>query len=75
MPYVSGYITGWKDSPYDEFFKSNENKATLITQEVEKYYIQSFLDNTFNLAVLDSGCTKTLCRNKWLKCFVDSQVS
>ena len=34
--------------------------------------MQNFLGETLILAVLDSGCTKTVCGEEWLKCYVDS---
>ena len=32
----------------------------------------NFLGEALNLAVLDSGCTKTACGEEWLKCYIDS---
>ena len=31
-----------------------------------------FVGETLNCAVLDSGCTQTVCGNNWLKCFKES---
>ena len=61
-----------KDCPHNEWNKNPENKITLFTQEAEKFFIQNFLWETLNLAVLDSGCTKTVCGEEWLKCYIDS---
>ena len=33
---------------------------TLFTQELHECYIEKFVDETFNYAVLDSGCTKNV---------------
>ena len=30
------------------------------------------IEDTINLAILDSGCTKTVCGMKWYMIFVDS---
>ena len=61
-----------KECPHNETNKIHENKVTLFTQEAEKCFIQNFLGETLNLAVLDSGCTKTVCGEEWLKCYIDS---
>ena len=41
--------------PHSDFDKSQENKVTLFTQEAQKCFLQIFLGETLNLAVLDSG--------------------
>ena len=61
-----------KDCPHNESNKNQENKVTLFTQEVQKCFIENFLGETLNLAVLDSGCTKTVCGEQWLNCYIDS---
>ena len=52
--------------------QSNENKVTLFTPEVQKRFIENFLGENLNLAVLDSGCTKTMCGEEWLNCYFDA---
>ena len=44
----------------------------LVTQGVEKCFIEKFLGETLNLANLDSGCTETICREEWLRCYIDT---
>ena len=61
-----------RDYPHSDSNKSQENKGTLFTQEAQKCFLQNFLGETLILAVLDSGCTKTVCGEEWLKCYVDS---
>ena len=61
-----------RDYPHSDSNKSQENKGTLFTQEAQKCFLQNFLGKTLILAVLDSGCTKTVCGEEWLKCYVDS---
>ena len=46
--------------------------VTLFRQEVQKCYVQNFLGETLNLAVLDSGCTKTVWGQEWPKCYIES---
>ena len=41
-------------------------------QEVQQCYVKNILVETHNLTVLDSGCTKTVCGQNWLKCYVQS---
>ena len=60
----------FKDCPHN--VQCRNSKETLFTQEVQKCYVQNFLGETLNLAVLDSGCTKTECGQEWLKCYIQS---
>ena len=61
-----------RDWPHSDSNKSQENKVTLFTQEAQKCFLQKSLEETFNLRVLDSGCTKTVSVEEWLKCHVDN---
>ena len=42
--------------------KKNEIKLQYYTEEV----FHTLSEETTNMAVLDSGCTKTVCGEKWL---------
>ena len=53
-----------RDCPCSGTNKSQENKVTLLSQEAQECFLQHFLGKTFNLAVLDSGCTKTVPLNE-----------
>ena len=57
----------FKDCPHN--VQGSNNKVALFMQEVQKCYVQNFLGETLNLTVLDSGCTKTVCGQEWLKCY------
>ena len=59
----------FKDCPHN--VQCRNSKETLFTQEVQKCYVQNFLGETLNLAVLDSGCTKTVHGQEWLKYYSD----
>ena len=61
-----------RDCLHSDSNKSQENKVTLFTQEAQKCFLQNVLEKTLNLAVLDSGCTKTVCGEEWLKCYIHS---
>ena len=52
-----------ESDPYNN--TSNNTKATLFIQEAQKCFVENFLEETLNLAVLDSGCTKTVCGKEW----------
>ena len=45
---------------------------TLFTQELHECYIEKFVDETFNYAVLDSGCTKNVWGESWLSNYLDT---
>ena len=60
----------FKDCPHN--VQGSNSKVTLFMQEVQKCYVQNFTGETLNLAVLDSGCTKTVCGQEWLKCYIES---
>ena len=44
----------------------------MFNEEIENCYIETFLGETINKAILDSGCTETVCGNVWLQCYLDS---
>ena len=62
----------FKDCPHN--VQGSNSKVTLFTQEVQKYYVQNVLGETLILAVLDSGCTKAVCRQEWLKYYIKGYV-
>ena len=43
-----------------------------MNEEIENCYIKTFLGETINKAILDSGCSETVCGNVWLQCYLDS---
>ena len=57
--HVCQSIYHWfKDRPHN--VQGSNSKVTLFMEEVQKCYVQNFFGKTINLAVLDSGCTKTV---------------
>ena len=34
--------------------------------------LQVFVGATLSMAILDPGCTKTVCGNTWLECFIET---
>ena len=83
-PDVNGYtskciicksIFHWaKDCPdrNKEEVPGDKDKVILFNEEIENCYIETFLGETINKAILDSGCTETVCGNVWLQCYLDS---
>ena len=47
--------------------------VTLFTSKaIESEYAKDFLSETFNAAVLDSGCSKTVCGEEWFNSYMNS---
>ncbi len=46
--------------------------VTLFSAEVHDCYIEKLVGETFNAALLDSGCTRTVCGESWFQCFKDT---
>ena len=42
------------------------------TEEIHTVYMENFVGETLNSVVLDSACTKTVCGENWLKCYLDT---
>ena len=67
---VCDSIMHWvKDCPHK---KDNEVKLTLFTKSIKDSYSNQFVMETFNKAVLDSGCSRTVCGKDWLDCYIQS---
>ena len=50
-----------------------EEEVTLYTsKEIESQCFKEFMRETFNSAILDSGCSKTVCGEEWLKSYISS---
>ena len=45
---------------------------TLFTEELHECYITKFVGETFNCAVLDSGCSKNVCGESWLNYYLET---
>ena len=61
-----------KECPHKESGPHNNTKVTLFTQEAQKCFVENFWGETLNLTVLNSGCTKTVYGEEWLKWYIDS---
>ena len=58
-----------KDCPHND---DDEEEITLFSNGVQDKYISTFLSETFNSAILDSGCSKTVCGRVWYEQYCDS---
>ena len=71
---VCGSIYHWMKSCPDSY----ENQIK-IKEEINITLIGECMDTlkgeTLNMAVLDSGCTKTICSKTWLNCYLESLSS
>ena len=56
-----------KDCPHKD-----EAHVQLFTKDIKDEYTNQFVGETLNAAVLDSGCTGTVCGKLWLDCYIDS---
>ena len=52
--------------------KVKKTKKHSLFKKAHKCFLQNVLGKTLNLGVLDNGCTKTVCGEEGLKCYVDS---
>ena len=57
---------------YNDDDDSNKINVTLFSQEIFECYNTKFVGETLNGAVLDSGCTQTVCGKTWLSNYIDS---
>ena len=65
-----------KDCPYS-LERQTKNTAEefdveLFANNIHECHIGKFVGETLGCAVLDSGCTKTVCDSSWLKCYEES---
>ena len=50
----------------------DEAHVQLFTKDIKDEYINQLVGETSYAAVLDSGCTETVCGKLWLECHIDS---
>ena len=50
----------------------DSSHVTLFNNDIENCYIESFLSETINKAILDSGCINTVCGRGWIDCYRDT---
>ena len=74
MHYMQTIFHWAKDCPdrNKEEVSGDKDEVILFNEEIESCYIETFLEETFNKAILDSGFTETVCGNVWLQCYLDS---
>ena len=66
-------IMHWvRDCPYKENKDIAEVKINLFPKDISNVYMNQFVGETLNSAVLDSGCSQTVCGELWLKNYLES---
>ena len=56
---------------YENQMKIKEETNITLTGEC----MDTLIGETLSMAVLDSGCTKTVCNKTWLNCYLESLSS
>ena len=54
--------------------QEKEVHITLFSKPVQECYVDNFLCETLSYAILDSGCTKSVCGRVWLQCYFDALI-
>ena len=57
---------------FNENYYEEEVHITLFTKGVNNEVSSGLLGETLGCAVLDSGCSRTVCSDKWLHCFIQT---
>ncbi|XP_057296098.1 uncharacterized protein LOC130625028 [Hydractinia symbiolongicarpus] len=57
--------------PEDVRKEDSHSKVTFFAK-IREDEMQSLVGETLSCAVLDCGCTKTVCGNTWYQCFIDN---
>ena len=52
--------------------QEEEVHITLFSRTVQECYAENFSGETLSYAILDSGCTKSVCSRVWLQCYLDA---
>ena len=70
--YNCGSILHWaRNCPYHEESKPSCKDEVRIQFYMEEV-LQTLVGETLSMAILDSGCTETVCGNTWLECFIET---
>ena len=49
-----------------------KHTSNFFAKYIKDKHINQFVGETLNAAVLDNGCTRTICGKLWLDCDIDS---
>ena len=61
------------DCPDKDRVKNQEEvHVQLFTKVVQQCFMEQIVSESLNCALLDSGCSSTVCGNNWLKCYTDT---
>ena len=68
---VCGSVYHWaRASPNFYENMQNQNKSEDGNIILYSDTVKGFVGETLNTAVLDSGCSKNVCGNTWMKCYL-----
>ena len=71
---ICGSIFHWARFCPDSY-EAKEDRGT-NAEQVKETLIEGAMDvligETLNMAILDSGCSKTVCGNTWMNCYLDT---
>ena len=55
-----------------QFFTKEVETVQFFTKELELTFLEQFVSETLNCAIVDSGCPHSVAGSNWLKCFMDT---
>lgn len=68
---VCGSIFHWASRCPDKHPKQKEEEDSEVHIVLMAHEQGELVTDTFGVAILDTGCTKTVCGEKWLDCYLD----
>ena len=60
------------DNPINKTKSGQQLQMQLFTKETELCFLEQFVSETLNCAIVDSGCAFNVCEKNWLKRFTDT---
>ena len=61
-----------KDCPENKKPAFQEHSVQYFTKEIEQCFLKQVVSETLNCALIDTGCSATVCGKNWLQCYVDT---
>ena len=59
------------DNPASKSKSPQQLNLQLFSEQSEMCFLEQFVSETLNCAIVDSGCTYNVCGKNWLKCYMD----
>ena len=72
--HTCGSIFHWSYACPDSYESRDQvkEKDGGVQIQLREETMETLIDETLSMAVLDSGCTKTVCRETWLNCYLET---